>query len=40
MDLAGAAELAEQYAGSGRERELATLRTEWGDEIEADALIA
>ena len=37
MDLAGAAELAEQYAGSGRERELATLRTEWGDEIEADA---
>jgi HEAT repeat protein len=34
MDLAQAATLADQYATKGLERELASLRTEWGDEIE------
>ena len=34
MDLAQAATLADQYAVKGLERELATLRGEWGDEIE------
>jgi len=34
MDLAQAATLADQYATKGLERELATLRGEWGDEIE------
>jgi HEAT repeat protein len=37
MDLAQAAELADQYAQGGLERELANLRSEWGDEIEAEA---
>ena len=37
MDLAEAAGLADQYAQDGLERELANLRSEWGDEIEADA---
>ena len=37
MDLAEAAELADQYAQKGLERELATLRLQWGDEIEAEA---
>ena len=37
MDLAEAAELADQYAQDGLERELATLRTQWDDEIEAGA---
>ncbi len=37
MDLAEAAELADQYAQDGLERELATLRSQWDDEIEADA---
>jgi HEAT repeat protein len=35
MDLAQAAELADQYLQDGHERELANLRSEWGDEIEA-----
>ena len=37
MDLAQASELADQYAQKGLERELATLRSQWDDEIEADA---
>jgi len=37
VDLAEAAELADQYAQKGLERELATLRLQWGDEIEAEA---
>ena len=37
MDLAQAAALADEYAGRGLERELATLRDEWGDEIESAA---
>ena len=37
MDLAQAAALADEYAGRGLERELATLRNEWGDEIESAA---
>jgi HEAT repeat protein len=37
VDLAEAAELADQYAQGGLERELANLRSEWGDEIEAAA---
>jgi HEAT repeat protein len=37
MDLAEAAELADQYAQRGLERELASLRAEWDDEIEAAA---
>jgi len=37
VDLAEAAELADQYAQKGLERELATLRSQWDDEIEADA---
>jgi len=37
MDLAQAASLADEYAKGGLERELATLRGEWGDEIEAAA---
>jgi len=37
MDLAQAAALADDYAKGGLERELATLRGEWGDEIEASA---
>ena len=37
MDLAEAAELADQYAQKGLERELATLRSQWDDEIEAGA---
>ena len=36
MDLAQAAELADQYAQGGLERELANLRSQWGDEIEAE----
>ena len=35
MDLAQAAALADEYAKGGLERELATLRGEWADEIEA-----
>jgi HEAT repeat protein len=35
MDLAQAAALADEYAKGGLERELANLRGEWGDEIEA-----
>ena len=35
MDLSQAAALADEYAKGGLERELATLRGEWGDEIEA-----
>jgi HEAT repeat protein len=34
MDLSQAAALADQYAQKGLERELATLRSEWADEIE------
>ena len=37
MDLSGAAALADEYARDGREAELATLRIEWADEIEASA---
>ncbi len=37
MDLAEAAALAEQYVRDGKERELASLRTKWDDEIEAAA---
>jgi len=37
VDLAEAAELADQYAQEGLERELATLRLQWDDEIEAGA---
>ncbi|MEI7759509.1 MAG: HEAT repeat domain-containing protein [Thermoleophilia bacterium] len=37
MDLSGAAALADEYARDGREPELATLRSEWADEIEASA---
>ncbi len=37
MDLAQAAALADEYAKGGLERELATLRGEWADEIEASA---
>jgi hypothetical protein len=37
VDLSQAAELADQYAQRGLERELATLRTQWDDEIEAAA---
>jgi len=37
MDLAQAAALADGYAADGRERELATLRGEWADEVEAAA---
>jgi HEAT repeat protein len=37
VDLAQAAELADQYAQKGLERELAGLRSQWGDDIEADA---
>src|SRR4051794_19047231 len=35
MDLGQAAALADEYAKGGLERELATLRSEWADEIEA-----
>jgi HEAT repeat protein len=35
MDLGQAAALADEYAKGGLERELATLRGEWADEIEA-----
>ena len=35
MDLSQAAALADEYANGGLERELATLRGEWADEIEA-----
>ena len=37
MDLAEAAELADQYSQKGLERELALLRSQWDDEIEAAA---
>jgi len=37
MELAQAAALADEYAQGGLERELATLRGEWADEIEAAA---
>ena len=37
MDLSQAAALADEYATGGLERELATLRGEWADEIEASA---
>ena len=37
MDLSEAAARAEEYAQDGLERELATFRGEWGDEIEASA---
>ena len=37
MDLSQAAALADEYAQGGLERELATLRGEWADEIEAAA---
>jgi len=37
VDLAEAAELADQYAQKGLERELATLRSQWDDEIESEA---
>ncbi len=37
MDLAQASELADQYAQKGLERELAALRSQWDDDIEADA---
>ena len=36
MDLAQASELADQYAQKGLERELAALRSQWDDEIEAE----
>ena len=35
MDLGQAAALADEYAKGGLERELATLRSEWADELEA-----
>ena len=35
MDLGQAAALADEYAKGGQERELATLRSEWADELEA-----
>ena len=34
MDLSQAAALADEYAQKGLERELATLRGEWADEVE------
>jgi HEAT repeat protein len=34
MDLAQAAALADEYAAKGLEKELATLRSQWADEIE------
>jgi len=37
MDLSQAAALADEYAQGGLERELATLRAEWADEVEACA---
>jgi HEAT repeat protein len=37
VDLAQASELADQYAQKGLERELAVLRSQWDDEIEAGA---
>ena len=37
MNLSEAATLADRYAQSGLERELAVLRSEWSDEIEAAA---
>ena len=37
VDLAEAAELADKYAQDGLEQELATLRSQWDDEIEAGA---
>ena len=37
MDLSQAAALADEYAKGGLERELATLRGEWSDELEAAA---
>ena len=37
MDLSEAAALADEYARRGLEREIATLRSEWGEEIEASA---
>ena len=37
MELSQAAALADEYAKGGLERELATLRGEWADEIEAAA---
>ena len=37
MNLSEAAALADEYAGKGLERELATLRLQWADEIEAAA---
>lgn len=37
MNLAEAATLADQYAERGLQTELAALRTQWGDEIEAAA---
>lgn len=37
MDLSQAAALADEYAKGGLERELATLRGEWSDELEASA---
>ena len=37
VDLAQAAELADQYSQKGLERELATLRSQWDDEIESEA---
>jgi HEAT repeat protein len=36
VDLAQASELADQYAQKGLERELAALRSQWDDEIEAE----
>lgn len=40
MELAQAAALADEYAARGLEKELATLRAEWGDEIEHAARAA
>jgi hypothetical protein len=37
MDLSHAAALADEYSQRGLERELATLRAEWSDEVEASA---
>ena len=37
MNLEQAATLAGEYAAAGKEKELATLRTQWADEIEAAA---
>jgi HEAT repeat protein len=37
VDLAQAAELADQYAQKGLERELAALRAQWDDELEISA---